>query len=210
MRILAFSDLHRDEAAAQGVVRRANEADVIVIAGDLATKRVGLEAMVEVLRSIVTPTVVVPGNSESDLELEAACTEWTAAHVLHGSGVEIGGVAFWGLGGAVPVTPFGSWSFDLDESDAADLLAGCPEGAVLVSHSPPYGLADGDAGGRHLGSRAVLAAARRARTQLVICGHIHASWGKQVSLGETLVVNAGPRGAVLDVGPTSGSARSPT
>lgn len=199
MKILAFSDLHRDEAAAEGVVRRAGEVDVIVLAGDLATKRVGLEAMVEVLRSIVTPTVVVPGNSESDWELEQACAGWGAARVLHGSGTEIDGVPFWGLGGAVPVTPFGSWSFDLDESEAARLLDGCPGGAVLVSHSPPYGYADGDAGGRQLGSRAVLDAVERARPRLVICGHIHASWGQQVRLGETLVVNAGPQGVALDV-----------
>jgi Icc-related predicted phosphoesterase len=199
MKILAFSDLHRDATAAQGVVRRAAEADVIVLAGDLATKRVGLEAMVEVLSSIVTPTVIVPGNSESDLELDAACTGWHAARALHGNGTEIDGVPFWGLGGAVPVTPFGSWSFDLDESDAAELLAGCPEGAVLVSHSPPLGYADADAGGRQLGSRAVLEAARRARPRLVICGHIHASWGQQVRLGETLVVNAGPQGVALEV-----------
>lgn len=199
MKILAYSDLHRDESAAREVARRAPEADVVVIAGDLATKRVGLDTMVSVLQDIRVPTVVVPGNSESDLELEAACEGWNAARPLHGAGTEIDGVPFWGLGAAVPVTPFGSWSFDLDESRAAKLLADCPQGAVLVTHSPPFGHADEDGTGRHLGSRAVLEAVQRARPRLVICGHIHASWRQQSQIGQTLVVNAGPGGVALEV-----------
>lgn len=53
------------------------------------------------------------------------------------------------------MTPFGSWSWDFTEDEADELLADCPEGAVLVSHSPPRGAADVSSGGDHLGSRAV-------------------------------------------------------
>jgi len=34
-------------------------------------------------------------------------------------------------------------SFDLTEEQAADKLAACPDGGVLVVHSPPKGYVDG-------------------------------------------------------------------
>ena len=41
--------------------------------------------------------------------------------MLHGSEVELQGVRFFGLGAAVPETPFGSWSYDLSEDDARNV-----------------------------------------------------------------------------------------
>lgn len=193
MRLLLLSDVHCDHDAARSLVERSSEADVLVCAGDLAVMRTGLQETVDILSAAACPTVLVAGNGESDAELAAACEGWTNAHVLHGSGCEIGGVHFWGLGAAIPVTPFGPWSFDLSEEEARPLLAGCPDGAVLVTHSPPHGHVD-VAGGEHLGSRAVLETIQRAGPRLAVCGHIHACWEQQSRMGETQIVNAGPRG----------------
>lgn len=198
MRLLLCSDIHCDTDAAGRLVERSADADVLVCAGDLAVMREGLRGTVDVLSAATKPTVLVPGNGESDLELARACTGWAEASVLHGSGTEIDGVPFWGLGGAVPITPFGAWSFDLTEDEARDRLADCPEGAVLVTHSPPFGHVD-EAGGQHLGSRAVVEAIERTKPRLVVCGHIHANWERESRLGDTRIVNAGPRGVWVDL-----------
>ena len=197
MNILVFSDLHRDAGAAESVVAASDGADVVVGAGDLATKREGLQPMVDILARMSPPLVLVPGNGESDDELRRACAGLADVHVLHGDGVRIEGVDFFGIGGAVPVTPFGAWSFDLSEDQARSLLESCPTGAVLVSHSPPLGHCDADGQGRHLGSRAVLEAVEARAPRFVISGHIHASWGAESQAGETLVVNAGPQPRLL-------------
>ncbi len=194
MRLLLFSDLHTDLAAAALIVERAAGFDAVVGAGDFAVKRRGLAGIIGVLSAIERPAVLVPGNGESVEELSEACRGWPAAHVLHGAGTDIGGVPFFGLGGGVPATPFGSWSYDFTEDEARSLLAPCPEGAVLVSHSPPLGHADADATGHHMGSAAVLEAVERTRPRLVVCGHIHGSWGVRSQAGGTPVVNAGPEG----------------
>ncbi|NNF27564.1 MAG: serine/threonine protein phosphatase [Gemmatimonadetes bacterium] len=199
MRALAFSDVHRDEAAARDLARRAADADVLVGAGDLATMRAGLQPVVDLLAASTVPVILVPGNGESFEELAAACRPHGHLHPLHGNGVEIGGQSFFGLGGGIPVTPFGSWSWDLTEQEAEVLLAGCPEGGVLISHSPPHGTCDQDRDGIHLGSRAVREAIVRTRPQQVVCGHIHASWGQEGQIGPTPVLNAGPRGRLLDL-----------
>ncbi|MFV1988092.1 MAG: metallophosphoesterase family protein [Gemmatimonadota bacterium] len=205
MRLLLVSDLHRDLEAARSIVDRAPTFDAVLIAGDLAIQREGLQEIVDVLSAIESPTILVCGNGESPEELEAACdgaaggVGWTSARVLHGTSVELDGVTFFGLGGAVPVTPFGSWSYDIPEADAARLLAPCPDGAVLISHSPPSGHVDSDGSGAHHGSWSVLEAIERTHPRLVVCGHIHACWGEQSVVVDTPIVNAGPRGVAWTI-----------
>ncbi len=199
MRLLLFSDLHCDIIAARKLVERSRDVELLVGAGDFGTMRRGVEQTVGALASIRKPAVLVPGNSESDEELRAACRHWPSAHVLHGSQVAIDGIDFFGLGGGVPVTPFGSWSFDLTEQRAETLLADCPPGCVLVSHSPPKGTLDVASAGRSLGSVALRAAIERVRPGLVVCGHIHACAGQTAMIGSAPVVNAGPAGVVWDL-----------
>jgi Icc-related predicted phosphoesterase len=138
VRLLAFSDIHRDERQAARLAEMSSNADVVVAAGDFASIHRGLEQLIDMLVVIEKPTVLVPGNNETAEALRAACRGWRPAIVLHGEGTEIDGVPFWGLGGGVPPTPW-PWSFDLTEEEAGEKLAGCPEDAVLVVHSPPKG-----------------------------------------------------------------------
>ncbi|MDX1578417.1 MAG: metallophosphoesterase family protein [Gemmatimonadota bacterium] len=194
MELLLFSDVHRDLDAARSIVERAPEVDAVVGAGDFAVQRRGLAEVIDILSAIDRPTILVAGNGESPDELRAACEGWKSAHVLHGESVEIDGVSFFGLGAAVPVTPFGDWSYDITEGEAADLLRDCPTGAVLVSHSPPLGHVDRDSSGRHHGSASVLEAVRASEPRLVVCGHIHACWGERSEEDETTIINAGPAG----------------
>lgn len=197
MKLLAFSDLHRDKDCAEHLVELAGEADVVVGAGDYATMRLGLESTIETLSPITAPTVLVPGNAESDTELWRACAVWPSVDVLHGQGKDIAGVQFFGLGGGVPPTPF-PWSFDLSEEEAAGKLEDCPTGAVLVVHSPPQGHVD-EVHGRHLGSTSVLEAIERTRPVLVLCGHIHQCWGQEATIRDTPVLNVGPKGRFLEI-----------
>jgi uncharacterized protein len=198
VRILAFSDLHRDLGQGTELVAMAAEADVVIGAGDFASVHEGLAETIGVLAAIETPTVLVPGNNETDEARRGAAAGWSAATVLHGEGATIAGAEFYGLGAGVPVTPW-EWSFDLDEEEAAEMLAGCPEGAVLVLHSPPRGHCDTGGGGNHLGSEALLAAIEAKRPRLAVCGHIHESWGCESRIGETPVHNLGPEGAWIEV-----------
>ena len=112
--------------------------------------------------------------------------------MLHGEGIEIDGVSFFGLGAGIPVTPW-DWSFDLSDAEAAELLADCPEGGVLVIHSPPQGHVDTSGAGDHLGSPALLDAIEAKQPRLAVCGHIHESWGERSRIGETEVAQPRPR-----------------
>ena len=190
MKILAFSDLHLARARATDLVNASSEADLVIGAGDFCVLRDGLDRAMEMLSGIAAPLVAVPGNGESAEELRAAAPQgW---HVLHGQGTEIGGLRLFGLGYAVPVTPFGAWSCDLTEAQAETMLSGCDAADVLITHSPPKGVADRTSQGASVGSTAIRAAIERLQPKLAVCGHIHDSWGKRGTIGATPVVNLGP------------------
>ena len=198
MKLLAFSDLHRDLGQAATLVEMSAEADVVIGAGDFASIHEGLEETIAALAAIESPTVLVPGNNETVEALREAVSGWESALVLHGEGARIEGVDFFGLGAGVPLTPW-DWSFDLDEGTAAKLLAPCPSGAVLVLHSPPKGHCDANGAGMHFGSEALVEAIQEKRPRLAVCGHIHESWGCESQIATTPVRNLGPSGLLVDI-----------
>lgn len=193
MKLLAFSDVHCDLGAVASLVDRAGSADVVAGVGDFASVHEGLPQTLEPLKQVEVPVLLVPGNNETADALRSATAGWDGATVLHGDNVEIDGVDFFGIGGGIPTTPW-DWSFDLTEDEAANMLLALPEGAVLLSHSPPKGHVD-----KNLGSTAVLEAAQAKSARAVLCGHIHEEWTNESHIGETLVRNLGPDGFTLDL-----------
>ena len=198
MKILAFSDLHRDLDQAARLTEMSEDADVVIGAGDFASIHDGLSETIDALSGIEKPTILVPGNNETLEALREAAATWSAATVLHGSGIEIDGQSFYGLGGGIPVTPW-DWSYDVEESEAERLLADLTEGGVLVVHSPPKGHCDEAGGGLSLGSVAIRKAIEDKQPTLAVCGHIHESWGKTSKVGETEIANLGPKGTWFDL-----------
>jgi Icc-related predicted phosphoesterase len=189
-RILAFSDMHLSGRAAAEICAAAPEADLVVGAGDYCTQRRGLGDAMALLAPALPKAVLVPGNAESAAELRAAAGP---AAVLHGEAIKRAGLTLFGLGYAVPRTPFGAWSCDLDEDEARALLDRMDRPDILIVHSPPRGVADRTSAGASVGSTAVRAAIERTRPRLVLCGHIHDSWGASGAIGDSAVHNLGPR-----------------
>jgi uncharacterized protein len=183
MKLLLFSDLHTNKVATETLIQRAQTVDVLVGAGYFANVRHNLHVCIDILKVVDRPTILVAGNNETTDELRTACRGWSSALILHGSSAVVDKVVFYGVGGGIPVTPFGAWSYDFSEEQAQELLASCPQNCVLVTHSPPKGAVDVSSSGKSIGSTAICDAIERVSPLLVVCGHVHASNGQQAMIG---------------------------
>ncbi len=189
MKLLAFSDIHCNRDACQEIVAAAGDADLVIGAGDFASQHEGLAETMDMLEPIASKSIFVPGNNETLEALSAA----TYARVLHGEALREGEWAICGIGCAVPPLPPLPWhSYDLTEESAAALLAEIETADILITHSPPKGVADEARGLGSIGSTAVRAAIDRLQPKLVLCGHVHDCWGRSGRIGRSLVHNLGP------------------
>ena len=211
MRVLAFSDVHASPRGAETILGMAAETapDIIAIAGDV-TDFGPADFASALLARMPVMTLVVPGNM--DTAAAAAAFSAGKARNLHMRKEVIGGVPFVGLGGWI-TSPSRNrpWGVDpqLAETELSKLLT---EGAVLLTHVPPYGHLDkvpvpsafsASAGEvEHIGSQHVRMLVDRFRPSLVISGHVHEDRGIERE-GGTLFVNPGPAkegfGAVIDL-----------
>ena len=190
MKVLAFSDLHGSSKHAADLVAASGDADLVIGAGDFCNMRQGLDDAMALFSEISVPFVIVPGNAESYDELRASAPE--NIEVLHGTATSIGGLSLFGLGYGIPPTPFGEWSCDLSEAQAAEMLERCDKTDVLILHSPPKGIVDLTSAGQSVGSVSIHDSIARVQPKLAFCGHIHDSWGQTGLIGTTKVHNLGP------------------
>uniref|UniRef100_A0A2A4Z1F7 Serine/threonine protein phosphatase n=1 Tax=OCS116 cluster bacterium TaxID=2030921 RepID=A0A2A4Z1F7_9PROT len=192
MKILAFSDVHMNVGFMQQVVVHSAAADVVVAAGDSANKGGSARLVIELLAKIKKPVVMVSGNHDNLMELTKLCDEVAHIHLLHGSGIHIDGIDFYGLGCEVPRRNEENWNEWLSEEAAARMLGDCPKGGVLISHSPAYGFCDLQIYGANEGSEAILKCVKNKQPKLHLCGHIHNAWGVSSRIGDTPTHNLGP------------------
>jgi len=189
MKILAFSDVHCDFEACKALVDAADQADLIIGAGDFAQRREGLAKTMAILEPFADKAIYVAGNNETPDELRAA----TSAEVLHGQVTTRMGLKIYGLGGAIPELNITSFeSYDIPEIQAIPLLEPATGADIMICHSPPKGVADEMALRGSMGSVEIRKTIEHVQPKLMLCGHIHDCWGERGNIGQTKVANLGP------------------
>lgn len=192
MKILAFSDVHMNIDFMDEVVAQSASADVVIAAGDFANRGGSAALILEQIAKIEKPVVMVSGNHDNLMELTKLCDGLEHVYLLHGDGICIQGMDFYGLGCEVPRTNQENWNEWLGEDAAERMLEKCPSGAVLVTHSPACGHCDLQIYGANEGSAAVLDCVKNKQPKLHLCGHIHNAWGVSSRIGNTPTHNLGP------------------
>lgn len=70
---------------------------------------------------------------------------------------------------------------------------------ILLLHGPPFGTTADLINERHVGHKDYRAFIERAKPKLVICGHLHETFGATDMIGATKVVNPGQEGMVIEM-----------
>lgn len=197
MRVQIFSDIHGDISSLRRAVAVA--ADIYIAAGDLVTWPAPLDPCGDVLATLGSRLWVMPGNNETDRQIEDFCARHGFRN-FHETSYEVQGTHFVGLGysNSTPFDTPGEYS----EAELAERLAKFEDlrPQVLVCHAPPWGTElDEAAPGLHFGSRAVRNYIDAHQPEYCFCGHIHESAGRIVRLGKTLASNVGKPGYLLDL-----------
>jgi Icc-related predicted phosphoesterase len=178
VKIVAISDTHCRHRSL-----RLPKGDVLLHAGDLCLKGEKQE-VVDFLdwfqRQDYKHKIFIAGNHDFFFEREKRSTiEKTipkGVTYLHDNGVTIEGIKFWGT----PVTPwFFNWAFNRRRGpDIAKHWALVPDDTdVLISHGPPYSILDTVVNETHVGCKDQLKRIMEIKPKLVVCGHVHESYG---------------------------------
>ncbi|MEZ5402792.1 MAG: metallophosphoesterase [Bryobacteraceae bacterium] len=197
MKLLVFSDIHNDTRALQRLMDI--EADYYFCAGDLVSWARGLEKAAPILQRRAGRMYVLPGNHESPSDIAAFCERY-GFEDFHGRHIRLGNWHIAGLGCSGP-TPFNTPG-EYTEDEFRNRLSpfGDLTPLVLICHSPPKGSQLDRAGeGLHFGSAAVAEFIANRQPAWFFCGHIHEAQGVEERIGDTVGVNVGKRGYLLEL-----------
>ncbi len=195
MKIIALTDIHDAIGMATRILSAESDADLIILGGDI-TNNGGLNQMKNALRQLLIPNknvFALAGNMDRP-EAEDAIIEKGIS--IHGRGVIIGEVGFFGVGGC-PDSPMRTPN-ELSEENIAQIivdgykLVKDAKVKVFVTHTPPAKTKlDRINSGSHVGSISVRMFIEYESPNIVICGHIHEARGQDV-LGKSRMINCGP------------------
>jgi Icc-related predicted phosphoesterase len=197
MQIIAFTDIHGAYRRVHDIITRENNADVVIIGGDLTTEGSPQEAeeAIKLFRTCGKQILAVLGNMDPT-PLEGTMENLRVS--INAKGVLVGEVGFFGVSGS-PFTPM-STPYEIPEEEISrrselgwsDVAAA--RWKIFVPHAPPHNTKlDKIVLGKHVGSTAVRSFIEEPQPDVVICGHIHESRGLD-TIGKTQIVNCGQAG----------------
>ena len=194
MKILAFVDVHENITALRQIEHRADKADILVCAGDVTIFENRIHEIMQRLGRIKKPIYIIPGNHETPAVLKKYCSFHTNLVYMHKQHKTINGydIIGWGGGG------FSNTDEDFEAFAKKTSTDGRP--TILITHAPPYGTKLDVIGREHCGNKSIMRYIKQNKNILLhICGHLHENMQKQERIGNTLIVNPGPGGAMIDL-----------
>ncbi len=206
MRIAYVVDVHDRFDAVPAAMDEIGEVDLLIVGGDLTTGGGpdDAERAIGGWRELAPRMLALAGNMDSQA-IDDRLADLDVA--LDGRGFVFGEVGVFGVS-AAPHSPLKT-PYELGDEELERRIQqgfthvlGC-RFTIFCPHAPPHGTAcDRLASGQHVGSVVVRAFIEREQPDLVLCGHIHESRGRD-EIGRTRVVNPGPVGeghhAVIEV-----------
>ncbi len=192
MKILATADIHGDKKLVDKIVNNSENADVIIIAGDLTWAENDLKGIIGPLKKSGKPVIMIPGNHETLASIDYLEQVYkNGVYNLHGKSFKIGDTAFIACGsGNIGL-------FQLTEDEVKETLnkalreAGDFKHLVLITHVPPYDTLLDNLGWTKAGSKAVREFIEEHQPDICFCGHIHETAGLIDKIGKTKIINVG-------------------
>lgn len=202
MRIFAFVDTHGNEKHLKHVLDASHNADIIVCAGDFTIFENDTESILRTLNSIGKPVILINGNHETATTLVAATANLPNIHFIHKTYYIKDDIIFFGYGGGgfgnidskfeIVSTQFINDLKELEKKNKKEYRM------ILVTHAPPHNTNLDDLG-YHVGSKSIREFIEKEQPIINICGHIHECAGNQDKIKNTITINPGPEGKIIEL-----------
>ncbi|MBI2662967.1 metallophosphoesterase [Candidatus Woesearchaeota archaeon] len=192
MKILVFTDSHGNKSSIKRIIEKSKEVDIVVCAGDLSNFSIDLDVVLNQLKAIKKPLLIIHGNHEMGSELKKLCKKYGFIYIHKGI-YRVDNYSFIGFGGG------GFSKIDLEfENWSKNIKKEKNEIIVLVTHAPVYNTKlDFLKGIGHAGNLSIRKFINRINPKLVICGHFHENFGVVDKINQTKIINPGNEGKVL-------------
>ena len=200
MKILAASDIHGDLDLVGKLAEKAKKVDLVILCGDLTFAESSLEGIIGPFKAIGKKVLMVPGNHESIASIDFLASMYSpGVYNLHGSGIVVDGVGFFGCG----LSDIGFFSLDDDDMEKnlldAYKLVKKSKKRIMITHTPPYDTNLDELGWVKAGSKGIRRAIEVLKPKLCLCGHIHETFGFEDKIGKTRIINVGRNGKILTI-----------
>jgi Icc-related predicted phosphoesterase len=196
MRFLAYFDHHGEEDSFLEVERQAADPEVefLVCGGDFTLFGMDLEYWLDRMNKVGKKTYLIHGNHEHEESVLELLPRFKNLIWIHETSATIRGITFVGYGGGGFAKRDSQFVTFIKQFEGTQNL-------VFVFHQPPYDTAMDDRydGVNKTGNADYRDAILKLHPLISLSGHIHESAYMQDMLGDTLLVNPGPTGQIIEI-----------
>ncbi len=197
MKIYANADLHGDLDKLNNIKKKKlSNVELAVFAGDMTIFGKDMDKIFSKLNKLKRLVLIVHGNHEDEKDMKRMAKRYKNIVNIHKKTFVYKDVLFLGHGGG----GFSSTSEDFEKiSERFEKSAAKHKKVVFVIHQPPYKTECDKIHGERAGNKSYRKFIKKAKPDIVICGHLHENEGKKDKIGKSLIINPGWKGRIIRV-----------
>ena len=207
LKILAAGDIHGDSRLANELAEKASKekVDLVILCGDLTLADQPAKGIMSPFLKKNKKVLIIPGNHDSFATADFLA-ELYGVKNIHGYSVRYEDVGIFGC------SAVNTGIHQLKESEIYELLKKGFEKIkylnkkIMVTHTPPTNTKMEKFSHLFLGTKNVQIASagvekalRSLKPDLLICSHLHEAEGIEEKLDNTLIVNVGRKGKIIEI-----------
>ena len=195
MKVLLCADIHNDASSLALLHEKSRGVDFIICAGDMTLWGDHLANTLGKMASWGKRVFVIHGNHEDVDDVRVVCSKFENLVFFHRDIVKFKDLTLIGFGGG---------GFSLQDRGFERFVEGLNikdfSRTILVTHGPPFETClDEKHPGVFVGCESYKRFILKNKPLVAISGHIHETEGVVCELNDTVLINPGPDGVILDL-----------
>jgi Icc-related predicted phosphoesterase len=199
MKILAASDIHSDTRTAEKLAIKAkkNKVDLVLLGGDIIEWGAEGKGIIGPFKDAGIEVLMVHGNHDQPVDIEFLSEKYgKGVYNLHSYYKEFKDFVVFGSGGC-------EWGINMNNEGLDQFRKKWKKfkgkKKIVLAHEPPFDTKLDDLGWTKAGSHSLRKFIETYKPDLVLCGHIHNTFGLTDKIGKTKLINVGRKGVIFEL-----------